>query len=80
LAADSTHRLVTDTEKSTWNSKANGTHTHRADDVKGLGYLSCHPEDQSTIIPFIYNDLAFLQKKGGSIKIYKTTDTDYTSL
>ena len=81
LTADSTHRLVTDTEKSTWNSKANGTHTHKADDIRG-GYLACHPENSNntSIIPFIYNDLAFLQKRGGSVKIYKTTDTDYTAL
>lgn len=80
LTADSTHRLVTDTEKSTWNSKANGTHIHDASAIQGLGYLSCHPELNSTIIPFIYNDLAFLTKKGGSVKIYKTTSTDYTAL
>ena len=28
LTDDSTHRLVTDTEKSTWNSKAAGNHNH----------------------------------------------------
>lgn len=28
LAEDSTHRLVTDAEKSTWNAKANGDHNH----------------------------------------------------
>ena len=81
LTADSTHRLVTDTEKSTWNSKANGTHTHKANDINN-GYLACHPENNKStaIIPFIYNDLAFLQKKGGSVKVYKTTSTDYTAL
>ena len=29
-------------------------------------YLSSHPETSSTIIPFIYNDIAHLIKKGGS--------------
>ena len=33
---DSNHRFVTDTEKSTWNSKANGTHTHAISDVTNL--------------------------------------------
>ena len=28
LTGDSTHRLVTDTEKSTWNNKADGGHSH----------------------------------------------------
>lgn len=36
LTDDATHRVVTDTEKSTWNSKANGTHKHEQSDVNGL--------------------------------------------
>jgi len=28
MIADSTHRTVTDAEKSTWNGKAEGSHTH----------------------------------------------------
>ena len=33
---DATHRLVTDEEKASWNSKANGTHSHQINDVTGL--------------------------------------------
>ena len=36
LTEDATHRVVTDTEKSTWNSKANGTHKHEQGDINGL--------------------------------------------
>lgn len=44
------------------------------------GYLSTHPEYSSMkLIPFIHNDLAFLDKKGGSIKYYTTTSTSYTA-
>ena len=60
------------------NGKSNTGHTHTASDIQDLGYLGCHPENQATIIPFLYNDLAFLDKKGGSYKVYSTTDTDFT--
>jgi hypothetical protein len=43
------------------------------------GYLNTHPENSPIIVPFINNDLAFLNKKGGSYKVYKTTSTDYTA-
>lgn len=33
---DSDHRLVTDVEKATWNSKANSIHSHEINDVNGL--------------------------------------------
>ena len=33
LSADSTHRLVTDTEKSTWNGKANSSHNQAASTI-----------------------------------------------
>ena len=62
------------------NGKANASHTHTANDLQGLGYLSNHPELNSTVIPFIYNDLAFLTSKGGSVRMYKTTSTDYTAI
>lgn len=48
-------------------------------DVLTQGYLNIHPENNAIIIPFIHNDLAFLNKKGGSYKIYKTTSTTFTS-
>lgn len=54
--------------------------THSADNITGNGYLVTHPEHSPTIIPFIHNDLAFLNKKGGSCSYYETTDTDFTSL
>lgn len=47
------------------------------DDLEA-GYLNIHPENTPTIIPFINNDLAFLNKKGGSYSVYSTTSTDYT--
>ena len=62
------------------NGKANSSHTHTASDLQGLGYLSSHPELNGTVIPFIYNDLAFLTLKGGSVRMYKTTSTDYTAI
>lgn len=43
------------------------------------GYLNTHPENAPIVVPFIYNDLAFLNKKGGSYKVYKTTSTNYTA-
>lgn len=42
------------------------------------GYLNTHPENAPIILPFINNDLAFLNKKGGSYKVYRTTSTNYT--
>lgn len=33
LTADATHRLVTDTEKSTWNAKANSSHNQAASTI-----------------------------------------------
>lgn len=44
-------------------------------------YIVSHPEYGGTsgvVIPFIYNDLAFLMEQGGHINIYSTTDTDLT--
>lgn len=56
------------------------SHYHSANDITTAGYLSVHPEHASmTLIPFIHNDLAFLDKKGGSIKYYTTTSTSYTA-
>lgn len=43
------------------------------------GFLVTHPEaSYGTIIPYIYNDLAFLRAQGGDFSIYSTTDTDLT--
>jgi hypothetical protein len=36
VTEDSTHRFTTDSEKTTWNSKANGTHTHAQSDITNL--------------------------------------------
>ena len=59
--------------------KANYSHNHSANDITTAGYLTIHPEHTSmTLIPFIHNDLAFLDKKGGAVKYYTTTSTDYT--
>lgn len=40
-------------------------------------YYGHHPEDEG-LLPFIYNDLAYLSEVGGACSIYTTTDTDYT--
>ena len=43
-------------------------------------YLNTQPENPgSSVLPFLYNDLAFLTLKGGSIDAYLTTDTTYTA-
>ena len=68
-------RIPTGTSSTT---VALGNHTHSTTSLT-QGYLNTHPENNPTIIPFIYNDLAFLTKKGGSCKIYKTTSTDFTA-
>lgn len=36
ITQDETHRFVSDTEKSSWNSKANGKHTHTSADITSL--------------------------------------------
>ena len=36
IVEDSEHRFTTDSEKATWNSKAEGTHRHDMSDVEGL--------------------------------------------
>lgn len=47
LSEDSTHRIVTDTEKSTWNGKAAGDHTHT-----GVYATASHTQAASTITDF----------------------------
>ena len=43
-------------------------------------YLNTQPENSgSAVLPFLYNDLAFLTLKGGSIDAYLTTDATYTA-
>ena len=63
---------------------AAASHTH---DPAGItaGYLDArvyyntHPESGGGILPFLYNDLAFLTLKGGSCSYYTTTATSYTA-
>lgn len=44
------------------------------------GYLVTHPEAENKIIvPFLYNDIAFLRSQGGDVAIYSTTDSDLTA-
>lgn len=44
-------------------------------------YLNTQPENSgSAVLPFLYNDLAFLTRRGGAIDAYLTTATDYTSV
>lgn len=43
-------------------------------------YVNCHPENANgSIIPFLYNDLAFLTLKGGALSSYQTTATTFTA-
>lgn len=47
------------------------SHTHTPDQItdgytSNAFYINTHPENNSTIIPFINNDIAFLTKRGGS--------------
>ena len=65
--------------KNTYDGSAAVTVDTVSADVLTQGYLNIHPENSAIIIPFIHNDLAFLNKKGGSYKIYKTTSTTFTS-
>ena len=47
----------------------------------GLTYLEHHPMNtKGCIIPFLYNDLAHLLSKGGSVEAYTTTDSDMTAV
>ena len=56
------------------------SHTHSANDIANAGFLATHPElETATTIPYIYNDLAFLTLKGGSVTAYTTTSTDLTA-
>ena len=41
-------------------------------------YINTQPEGTGSILPFLYNDLAFYYTRGGTTTIYTTTDTDYT--
>ena len=44
------------------------------------GYLVTHPEAlNGIVVPFLYNDIAFLRSRGGDVSIYSTTSTDLTA-
>ena len=48
-------------------------------DYDHISYLVSHPEPTGGIVvPFVYNDIAFLMAQGGHVTIYSTTDTDLT--
>ena len=68
---------VTSNIQTQLNSKASSSHTHSSTSLTS-GYLNTHPENSPTIIPFINNDIAFLDKRGGAFSYYTTTDTDFT--
>lgn len=38
-------------------------------------YINSHPENSPCLIPFIYNDIAFLENQGGSVSMYKVAST-----
>lgn len=51
-----------------------------APEVTGA-YINSHPENGPCLIPFIYNDIAFLEAQGGSVSMYKVASTaDMTAL
>jgi len=49
-------------------------------DIHGA-YLSIHPErgQETNVLPFFSNDLAFLVARGGTVHVYTTSDTTFTS-
>lgn len=48
-------------------------------DYSHISYLVSHPEPTGgVVVPFVYNDIAFLMAQGGHVTIYSTTDTDLT--
>ena len=42
-------------------------------------YYNTHSENNGGIIPFIYNDIAFITKRGGTVTSYTTTSTTFTA-
>ena len=68
---------VTSNIQTQLNGKSSTSHTHSSSTITS-GYLNTHPENSPTIIPFINNDIAFLDKRGGSFSYYTTTATDFT--
>ena len=68
---------VTSNIQTQLNGKASSSHSHSSSNITS-GYLNIHPENNPTVIPFINNDIAFLDKRGGAFSYYTTTDTDFT--
>ena len=46
----------------------------------GPRYYAHHPETNMGVIPFLYNDLAHLTSKGGAVRAYTTSSTDFTAV
>lgn len=46
----------------------------------GPRYYAHHPETNMGVIPFLYNDLAHLTRKGGAVRAYTTSSTDFTAV
>ena len=53
-------------------------HKHEATDIEN-GYLNLHPENSPPVVPFLNNDIAFNDTRGGSSTIYSTTATTFTA-
>lgn len=51
-----------------------GTGVFSVPEVTGA-YINSHPENGPCLIPFIYNDIAFLERQGGSVSMYKVAST-----
>ena len=78
------HRYRNDGSWSVW--KKNINETNIGGYIGGyigystMGYLVTHPEaTNGIIVPYLYNDIAFLRSQGGSVSIYSTTSTDLTA-
>lgn len=84
LKDDTEHRTVSDEEKENWNQKLDhlnetgnaGTpiYINKSGKATPINYLNIGTEQGSIILPFFSNDIAFLTKRGGSIRL----SGDYT--
>ena len=75
---------VTSNIQTQLNGKAASSHTHDPGDITA-GYLDKRVYHNlgvasfGSILPFVFNDIAYLTARGGSYSFYTTTATDYTA-
>ena len=74
------HRYRNAGSWSVWKKNINETNIGGYIGYSTMGYLVTHPEaTNGIIVPYLYNDIAFLRSQGGSVSIYSTTSTDLTA-